>query len=142
MPLYYNKSNEVPDRRRFTVICYYCERKGHIRTYCHDYQIDSKRMRRRGIKKVSTWEPRISSKGFVDHTAMRANTNKKWYFDSACSGHMTGVSRFFSDVKYSGNEVVTFGYGAQGCVLGKGTLNVHGIPKLMNVMLVEDSKLI
>lgn len=79
---------------------------------------------REGIKRNNTKQARSITKGFVAHTAMRANTNKKWYFDSACSKHMTCVSQFLTEIKYGGNEVVTFCDGTQGCVLGKVTLNV------------------
>lgn len=59
---------------------------------------------------------------YVSHTTMRVNSNKKWYFDVACSRHITGVSQFLTDIKFSGSEVVAFGDGAQGSVLGKRNL--------------------
>lgn len=53
---------------------------------------------------------------------------------------MIGNSKFLIDIKRGGSEVVTFGDGAQGNVIGKGTLNVPGIPNLKNVMLVDGLK--
>lgn len=64
------------------------------------------------------WMPKKRLEGFVAHTAS-ANTMKKWYFDSVCSRYMTGNMKFLSEIKEGGSEVVTFGDGGQGEVLGK-----------------------
>lgn len=76
-------------------------------------------MKGRGFHKGKYWQRRTQSRSYVTHTTMRVNSNKKWHFDSACSRHMTGVSQFLTNIKYGRSEVVTFGDGAQGSVLGK-----------------------
>lgn len=121
-------------------ICHYCERKGHIRPHCNDYLKDMKRMKRRPIPRRESWVPRNNYTSMVAHTALSVNFEKKWYFDSACSRHMTGNPRFLTNLKEGGNEIVTFGDGGHGNVIGKGTLKVPGMPSLTDVMLVEGLK--
>ena len=62
------------------------------------------------------------------------------YFDSGCSRHMTGERSFLTNFQSSTDGHVTFGDGAKGRVLGRGTLNVDGLPKLKNVLFVEGLK--
>ena len=53
---------------------------------------------------------------------------------------MTGESCFLTDIRPTNHKHVTYGDGVKGRVLGKGTLNVDGMPKLTNVLLVEGLK--
>lgn len=96
-------------------------------------------LKRRLTPRRQAWRPKPHTMNLVAHTAMLANTTK-WYFDSACSRHMTWTTHFLIDLVKGSNEVVTFGDGIQGNVLGKRILNVSGIPRLSNVMLVERLK--
>lgn len=73
---------------------------------------------------------------FVAHTVLSVNFKNGWYFDSVCSRHMTGDSNALIDIKTGSNEAVSFGDGVRGSVTGLGTLNVIGVPRLKNVMLV------
>ncbi|GFP79480.1 pentatricopeptide repeat-containing protein at5g24830 [Phtheirospermum japonicum] len=67
------------------------------------------------------------------------NTSRKFksYFDSGCSRHMTGTREYLMDFEtYNGGKVI-YGGGYHGQIIGKGTLNVEGVPKLHNVLLVD-----
>ena len=55
-------------------------------------------------------------------------------FDSKCSRHMIGDKAFVRNLKVEDNGHVTFGDGAKGRILEKGTLNVDGLPKLTELL--------
>ncbi|XP_062080830.1 uncharacterized protein LOC133785626 [Humulus lupulus] len=56
---------------------------------------------------------------------------------SGCSKHMTGDKDFLVNIRLMQCGEVTFGNGLAGNVIGMGTLNFEGLPRLKNVMLVE-----
>ncbi|XP_075483595.1 uncharacterized protein LOC142523747 [Primulina tabacum] len=60
-----------------------------------------------------------------------------WYFDSECSRHMTGSKEHLIDYLEVKSGRVTYGGGAKGRIVGKGTLNFDGLPVLHNVLHVE-----
>ncbi|XP_073057425.1 uncharacterized protein [Primulina eburnea] len=60
-----------------------------------------------------------------------------WYFDSGSSQHMTGSKEHLIEYVEQKCGRVTYGGGAKGRIVGKGTLNVEGLPKLHNVLHVE-----
>ncbi|XP_073121832.1 uncharacterized protein [Henckelia pumila] len=68
-----------------------------------------------------------------------SNASKgNWYFDSESSRHMTGLKDHLMDyIEHNGGRV-TYGGGAKGRIVGKGTLNVEGFPKLHNVLHGQD----
>ena len=53
-----------------------------------------------------------------------------WYFDCGCSRHMTGTKDFLKSVVLQDTGLITYGSGTQGKVLGKGVLDIEGIPSL------------
>lgn len=53
---------------------------------------------------------------------------------------MTYDKQVLTDFSKGSSETVVFGNGASGNVIGKNTLNVPGLPRLKNVMLVEGLK--
>ncbi|XP_075475265.1 uncharacterized protein LOC142506014 [Primulina tabacum] len=59
-----------------------------------------------------------------------------WYFDSGSSRHMTGSREYLTDYVEQKCGRVTYGGGAKGKIVGKGTLSVEGLPKLHNVLHV------
>ena len=74
-------------------------------------------------------------------TFLKASVEHAWYFDSGCSKHMTGEKAFLEDVQLCvQRHRVTFGNGVSANVVGKGILNVLGLPKLTDVWLVEGLK--
>lgn len=60
-----------------------------------------------------------------------------WHFDSACSIHMTGNEGFLAQMKKSKAQSVSFGGGENGHVVGKGTLNMKGVPQLEDALLID-----
>ncbi|XP_073138586.1 uncharacterized protein [Henckelia pumila] len=60
-----------------------------------------------------------------------------WYFDSGSSRHMTGSRRFLTDYVEKKSGKMTYEGGSKGNIIGKGTLNVAGLPKLRNVLHVQ-----
>ncbi|CAM8913783.1 unnamed protein product [Rhodiola kirilowii] len=82
---------------------------------------------------------RVKQRSEVCHVAFSSTSHLKkerWYFDSGCSRHMIGNAEFLTSVEeFKGKSV--FGDGVEGTVLGRGTLNVPGLPKLKEVLLVK-----
>ena len=74
---------------------------------------------------------------YVAHTSLNVVSTNSWYFDSGCSKHMTGDKNFLKDYKTIDVGHVTFGDGVKGRVLGKGTLDFEGLPRLKNVLHVD-----
>ncbi|XP_075473453.1 uncharacterized protein LOC142504481 [Primulina tabacum] len=60
-----------------------------------------------------------------------------WYFDSGSSRHMTGSRECLTNYVEQKGGKVTYGGGAKGKIVKKGTLKVEGLPKLHNVLHVE-----
>ncbi|KAG9454310.1 hypothetical protein H6P81_007214 [Aristolochia fimbriata] len=77
---------------------------------------------------------------FAAHIARKSNIDGIWYFDSGCSRHITGSTEFLTNLHKENGGQVTFGDGAKGSVVGRGDLNVQGLPKLKNVLLVDGLK--
>ncbi|XP_073120049.1 uncharacterized protein [Henckelia pumila] len=65
------------------------------------------------------------------------NTARNWYFDSGSSRHMTCLKDHLTDYIEQECGRVTYGGGAKGRIVGKGTLDVEGFTKLHNVFYVE-----
>ncbi|XP_073276448.1 uncharacterized protein [Primulina huaijiensis] len=61
-----------------------------------------------------------------------------WYFDSGSSRYMTGSREYLMDYVEQKCGRVTYGGGAKGKIIGKRILNVEGLPKLHNVLHVEE----
>ncbi|CAA0813882.1 Unknown protein, partial [Striga hermonthica] len=72
--------------------------------------------------------------------ALKSTSNSDWYFDSGCSRHMTGLRSNLTNIMPGPSSSVTFGDGAKNKVLGVGCLDVPGLPKLKNVLLVQNLK--
>ncbi|CAM8877440.1 unnamed protein product [Rhodiola kirilowii] len=50
---------------------------------------------------------------------------------------MTGNPEFLTNVEEFNGKFVTFGDGIEGRVLGRGTMNVQGLPRLKEVLLIK-----
>ncbi|XP_024019817.1 uncharacterized protein LOC112091153 [Morus notabilis] len=144
-------------QKPFIPICYYCSFPGHIRPQCYKYlnalkqgmhlnspNVARKTPRRkidgdnRSTRKV--WVRKSDLRFYVAYTFLKASTTNSWYFDSGCSRHMTGERSLLKNFKSLTDGHVTFGDGVKGRVLGRGTLDVDGLPKLKNVLLVKGLK--
>ncbi|XP_073024227.1 uncharacterized protein [Primulina eburnea] len=147
-------STKKSKSRKRHFIYHYCFRPGHIKPYCFklrdDYKIwESEQVlpqvlyntrrnianRKPTVKRV--WVPKAKIQCFVIYTSLKTNIAGIWYFDSGCSGHMTGSKDHLIDYVELRSGHVTYGGGAKGRIAGKGTLNVDGLPNLHNVLYVE-----
>ena len=76
----------------------------------------------------------------VAYTSMKAVATNAWSFNSGCSRHMTGESKYLSDYHTVSEGHVSFGDEEKRCVLEKETLHANGLPKLKNVRHLEGIK--
>ncbi|KAI3465123.1 hypothetical protein Pfo_021786 [Paulownia fortunei] len=138
-----------PRPKRFIPICYFCNILGHICLKCFKYlkalknrmhiQTSFSGLLQHGVKHRSRQTPNIK----IDlklRTSLKANTCESWYFDSSCSKHMTGNKENLENYKIMEQGHIIFGDGVGGIILGNGTLDVEGLPKLNNVLYVEGLK--
>ncbi|XP_057802840.1 uncharacterized protein LOC131018136 [Salvia miltiorrhiza] len=106
--------------------------------------VNSKKTRTKGKKnppqasrKVWKWVRKDELKCNVVFTALKTNISSSWYFDSGCSRHMTGDNGYLNNYQVCDGGSVSFGGGSKGKIIGKGTLNVSGLPCLKNVFHVK-----
>ena len=72
------------------------------------------------------------------HTALKVFNFCLWYLDSSCSRHMIGDKSLFKTFKEKEDGFVTFGDGSHSQVLGKGTVDIPGLPLLMMFCTLKD----
>ncbi|GAA0159281.1 hypothetical protein LIER_43475 [Lithospermum erythrorhizon] len=114
--------------------CHHCGKKGHIAPYC--YKIYGRGRSRYSLPRMQ-WVKKGSVVSNVVFTSLKATAWTGWYFDSGCSRHMTGNRANLTCIKEVKTDFVTFGGGEKGKIVGKGALNVEGLPNLEEVLLVE-----
>ncbi|XP_073024178.1 uncharacterized protein [Primulina eburnea] len=146
-------SAPIYNRRKRRYVCHYCFKPGHIRPYCFKLKDDcmnrkSSRMLLQMLSNTSRnishhrptvrqiWVPKVTQCNVV-YTSLKTNTAGHWYFDSGSSRHMTGSKDHLIDYVEEKCGRVTYGGGEKGRIVGKGTLNVEGLPRLHNVLHVE-----
>ncbi|GAA0161779.1 hypothetical protein LIER_18015 [Lithospermum erythrorhizon] len=83
------------------------------------------------------WVRKETVVSHVIFTSLKATAWIGWYFDSGCSRHMTGNRANLTSIKEVKTDFVTFGGGEKGKIIGKGALNVEGLPNLEEFLLVE-----
>ena len=151
-PVHQGKNN------KFIPNCHFCHVKGHIRPNCFklikymknvvffNYTHGKPRMTPRPKVETSENKPITTSirktnyKTYVSFISLRTCTTDFRYFDSGCSRHITSDRSALTNYQKLDRENLTFVDGVKSRVLGKGTLNVEGFPKLDNVLHVEDLK--
>ncbi|XP_022843115.1 uncharacterized protein LOC111366633 [Olea europaea var. sylvestris] len=79
-------------------------------------------------------------KCLVANVALKAQNSNMWYLDSACSRHMCGNKSLFTTLDECNGGMVTFGDGGFAPILGKGTVQMLGLPVISNVLYVEGLK--
>ena len=89
-------------------------------------------------KSKNTWIRKTNYKAYVSFISLKAYTNDFWYFDSSCFRHMIGDRSDLISYQEVSRENGTFADGVKSHVLGKGTLNMKGFPKVDNVLHVEN----
>ncbi|XP_075507612.1 uncharacterized protein LOC142544452 [Primulina tabacum] len=140
----------ISKKRKRRYVCHYCFKPGHIRPYCFKLKDDrmnqkTSRMLPRMLHNISRntsyhrptvrqiWVPKVKIHCNVVYTSLKTNTAGHWYFDSGSSRHMTGSREYLFDYVEQKCGRVTYGGGTKGKIVGNGTLNVEGLPKLHNV---------
>ena len=74
------------------------------------------------------------------HTSLKVFNSCLWYLDSGCSRHMTRGKSLFKSLKEKVGDYVTFGDGSHAQVLGKGTIEIPGLPPLEDVLYIKGLK--
>ena len=74
------------------------------------------------------------------HTSLKVFNSCLWYLDSSYSYHMTGDKALFKSLKEKVGDYVTFGDGSHAQVLGKGTVEIPGLPLLEDVLYIKGLK--
>ena len=75
--------------------------------------------------------------GCPNNTSLKVFNSCLWYLDSGCSRHMTGDKSLFKKLKEKINDYVTFDDGSHAQVLGKGTIEIPGLPLLKDVLYIK-----
>ena len=79
----------------------------------------------------------LSHASLFVHTSLKVFNSCLWYLDSGCSRHMTGDKSLFKTLKEKVGDYVTFGDGSHAQVLGKGTIEIPGLPLLKDVLYIK-----
>ena len=74
------------------------------------------------------------------HTSLKLFNSCLWYLDSGCSRHITGDKSLFKSLKEKVSDYVTFGDEIHAQVLGKGTIEILGLPLLKDVLCIKRLK--
>ncbi|KAA0053605.1 gag-pol polyprotein [Cucumis melo var. makuwa] len=116
--------------------CYYCGRKGHIRSICYKLRRDQLRQqkhwnRSRGQPRL-VWRIKSAKRYKIAFTSVQT-VDDAWYFDSGCSKHMTGNRSYFTNLNDCVTGHVTFGDGAKGKIIAKGNIDKDDLPRLKDV---------
>ena len=82
----------------------------------------------------------LSHASLFVHTSLKVFNSCLWYLDSGCSHHMTGDKTLFKTLKEKVGDYVTFGDGSHAQVLGKGTIEILGLPLLKDILYIKGLK--
>ena len=74
------------------------------------------------------------------HTSLKVFNSCLWYLDNGHSRHMTGDKSLFKTLKEKISHYVTFGDRSHAQVLGKGTIEIPGLPLLKDVLYIKGLK--
>ena len=74
------------------------------------------------------------------HTTLKVLNSCLWYLDSGCSRHMTGDKLLLKSLKEKEDGYVMFVDGSHSQVLGKGTIDILGLPLLIDVLYIKGLK--
>ena len=74
------------------------------------------------------------------HTSLKVFNSCLWYLDSSYSCHMIGDKSLFKSLKEKVGDYVTFDDGSHAQVLGKGIVEIPGLPLLKDVLYIKGLK--
>ena len=82
----------------------------------------------------------LSHASLFVHTLLKVFNSCLWYLDNACSRHKAEDKSLFKTLKEKVGNYVTFGDGSHAQVLGKGTIEIPGLPLLKDVLYIKGLK--
>ncbi|GAA0161589.1 hypothetical protein LIER_17869 [Lithospermum erythrorhizon] len=82
------------------------------------------------------WIKKVNPVSQVAYTSLKPSAESSWYFGSGYSRHIEKKAYLIHICSLKGDHV-TFGDGGKGKIIGKGKLNVDGLPYLTDFLLVE-----
>ena len=82
----------------------------------------------------------LSHASLFVHTSLKVFNSCLRYLDSSYSRHMTGDKTLFKTLKEKVGDYVTFGDGSHSQILGKGTIEIPGLPLLKDVLYIKGLK--
>ncbi|CAM8965251.1 unnamed protein product [Rhodiola kirilowii] len=133
----YLSSNQKKD----LLTCWYCYQMGHIRRQCRLFLAERRGHQQQQIqpRQKQVWIPKERQTVCMVACCSSGDTVQgSWFFDSGCSGHMTGNSEYLSHIRpVEQMRFVTFADGRKSQVIGCGTLKVLDLPALEDTLLVE-----
>ena len=74
------------------------------------------------------------------HTTLKVFNSCLWYLDNGCSRNMIGNKSLFKTLKEKEDGYVIFGDGSHSQVLGKETVDILGLPLLIDVLYIKGLK--
>ncbi|KAI3456997.1 hypothetical protein Pfo_013660 [Paulownia fortunei] len=155
---------QKPRSRKYIPICHYCHILGpkysklkndlwnekHVRTsfsrqFEHGPKSASKHTPKIKIQlkddfPCRIWIRKSDFRCNVANISLKVSPCESWYFDSGCYRHMTSNKSNISNFQSIEKGRVTFGDGVFGQIFGKGTLDIKGLPRLKNILLIEGLK--
>ena len=139
--IYPNKKDKFLKWKGKGVRCYYYQKMSHIKRHYRHYKSDhKKRLKENKTIEQPIWVEKGKTKSLVVFTSLKVETKQRWYLDIGSSRNMIGNKWSLSNVLPSSLDLVTFKDGAKGSVLRSRSLNVPGLPKLRDVLLVNGLK--
>ena len=82
----------------------------------------------------------LSHASLFVHTSLKVFNSCLWYLDNGCSRHMIEDKTLFKTLKEKVGDYVTFGDGSHAQILGKGTIEIPGLPLLKDVLYIKGLK--
>jgi hypothetical protein len=86
------------------------------------------------------WVKKEDNLCLVSHTTLKILYTCLWYLDSGCSKHMTGDKTLLKEVQMGKGGRITFEYGSQSKVIGKGIIYILGLGTSQEALYVEELK--
>ena len=111
------------------------EKVDNLKRKCH-----SNRSMEREEKIMFKGKKCLSHASLFVHASLKVFNPCLWYLDNGCSRHMIGDKTLFKTLKEKVGDYVTFGDGSHAQVLGKGTIEIPGLPLLKDVLYIEGLK--
>ncbi|KAA0041592.1 gag-pol polyprotein [Cucumis melo var. makuwa] len=126
--------------KSFGRTCYFCGRKGHIRSICYKLRRDQLRQQkhwnRSRAQPCMVWRIKSTKRCKISFTSVQT-ADDAWYFDSGCSRHMTGNRSYFTNLNDCDIEHVAFGDGAKETIIAKGNIDKDDLPRLNDVRYMD-----